>query len=423
LPHALFLYSLLLVLMCPCFFTFYGFTAACQIFVSSSALGSDAGDILGPSGLTMRRHLLQEGILHKDEIRRPLFRRHPVGDVFEEVSKSKSHQVDNHNRSSMDDSAVMRRLANGSHQAPVVLWSDAFDQKMPSINAGRNALHSRLSLQVLHQGNLRSLSLLVPDGPSLKLSQLNCGALSTWRAHDCEAQPCSPGSKPHLLGLLPHYKATISVGPLILGVRLRRVAIIGAGGGAMVHALHRLLPDLVIDAIEYSKAVADITKACFSFPTSLHVQLHVDDGISFLDLQPDAHYDWIIIDAAGSLDRYNTENAYRLFARVLARQGLVSYNFAGFDKLAKDKERGLIVARRYWKYGGASIRATPDFQDVWTFSNTNLSAFNPLPGEVVATISDEAKGYSDNTFGDISVRDENVRTVERWFGKGFKMLW
>lgn len=346
--------------------------------------------------------VLAGGIFHREEIRRPIVRRQ----AFVE-----------------EDGVVMQRVANGSHQAPVVLRSDDFDQKLPSINAGRSALHSQLSLQVLQQGSLRSLNLVVPNGPSLKLSQLSCGELKTWRAHACETQPCVPGSEPHLLGLFPHYKATVSIGPLILGAKLRRVAIIGAGGGAMVHALHRFLPDLVIDAIEYSHAVADVTQACFSFPKSVLVQMHIDDGMSFMDLQPDAHYDWIIVDAAGSMDRYSSQNAHRLFARVLSKQGLLTYNFAGFDKLAKDRERGLAVAKRVWKYGGASVRSSPDFQDVWTFSNTNLDMFNPQIGDDVATISDDAKGRADNTFGDVSVRDEHMATIEQWFGKGFNMLW
>lgn len=246
------------------------------------------------------------------------------------------------------------------------LWSAAFEEKMtvgPFVQGGKDT-------QVWHQDNMRNMDLISanPLLPMMRFSTLNCGPLNMSKEMTCDAQPCTISKDPDNFGLYKNFKEIASVGPSVFGSALKKVAIIGTGGGVLVHFLHELSPGLTIDAVEYEPKIAKAAKACFAFPTSQNVNLAVQDGIAFLESKPDGAYDWIIIDASGSTDRFGTPDAHKLFKRLLGDKGVLTYNTAGWNKFPQLVTKAALVAKQFWKGGYKTPR---DF--AWSFSETDIT--------------------------------------------------
>jgi len=246
------------------------------------------------------------------------------------------------------------------------LWSAAFEEKMtvgPFVQGGKDT-------QVWHQDNMRSLDLISanPLLPMMRFSTLNCGPLNMSKEMTCDAQPCTISKDPDNFGLYKNFKEIASVGPSVFGSSLKKVALIGAGGGVLVHFLHELSPGLTIDAVEYEHKIAKAAKSCFAFPTSQNVNLAVQDGIAFLEGKPDGAYDWIIIDASGSTDRFGTPDAHKLFKRLLGDKGVLTYNTAGWNKFPQLVTKAALVAKKFWK---GAYKTPRDF--AWSFSEADLT--------------------------------------------------
>jgi predicted O-methyltransferase YrrM len=246
------------------------------------------------------------------------------------------------------------------------LFSAAFEQNMtvgPFAKTGKDT-------QVWHRDNMRSLDLISADPllPMMRWSTLNCGALNMSKEMTCDAQPCTPSKDPDNLGLYKNFKEIVSVGPSVFGAALKKVALIGVGGGVLVHFLHQLSPDLTIDAVEYESRIADVAKSCFAFPTSPNVNLAVQDGYAFLESKPDGAYDWIIVDASGSLDRFGTPDAHKLYQRLLGDKGVVTFNTAGFEKFPRMVTQAALVAKQFWT---GAFKTPRHFS--WSFSQADLT--------------------------------------------------
>jgi len=169
---------------------------------------------------------------------------------------------------------------------------------------------------------------------------------------------------------------------------------------------------MAIDAVEFSPSVAKAATSCFAFPTSENVQLHVEDGISFLQTKQDLAYNWIVIDASGTQDRFATPDAHRLFSRLLGPKGLLTFNSAGFEEKPELVDQGLAVAKAFWKYAYKSAN-----KHAWSFSNEDLSSVARDRSGVV-----EAKMLSRATEWIDSPHASRV-AVSEWFGAGLSPLW
>lgn len=78
-----------------------------------------------------------------------------------------------------------------------------------------------------------------------------------------------------------------------------RILIIGLGGATLPMALHKLLPDAVIDSVEIDPAVVKVAQRYFGYEIGPRQRVHVEDGRAFVEqaLQKGEHYDMVMLDA------------------------------------------------------------------------------------------------------------------------------
>jgi spermidine synthase len=77
---------------------------------------------------------------------------------------------------------------------------------------------------------------------------------------------------------------------------VKRVLVIGLGGGAMPMFLRWVDPALVIDVVEINPEVVRIAKEWFHFREDTRLRAHIADGLAFVE-EPGPRYDVILLDA------------------------------------------------------------------------------------------------------------------------------
>lgn len=288
-----------------------------------------------------------------------------------------------------------------TNSTDLVLSSVPFD-KLPVVNGKSSTFKVTQS-----EDGLRTLSLEMWFG-RVKIVQhwttMQCGPIDPNRALTCAEQACQPSDDPMELVDYDNVRQILSVGPTVLGSRMQRAAIIGVGGGAMVHFLHRWNPDIHIDAVEYSAPVAETAKSCFAFPMSKQVHLHVIDGVSFLEQQSDSVYDLIIVDASNSMQRFATPDVHAQVLRILTPGGLYTWNADGFEDHKEEVNAALDVAKGFWKHAYYSDQSLS-----LTLSKTDIAA---------AGKEKQVDGMLDG-----SNRTKYQETISHWFGNGFHVVW
>ena len=125
------------------------------------------------------------------------------------------------------------------------------------------------------------------------------------------------------------YHRLIGTLPMAVHPDPKRALVIGVGGGATAGAVAAFDPDVTVDVVELSPAVADaarrfvtINQGLFSRPK---VHVRVDDGRNYMMLTSD-RYDVVTADVilpqhAGAGNLYSVEY-YRLMRRVLNNRGI-----------------------------------------------------------------------------------------------------
>eukprot|EP01033_Poteriospumella_lacustris_P000051 gene51-32_t len=100
------------------------------------------------------------------------------------------------------------------------------------------------------------------------------------------------------------YKSMLACLNIVPQGRLpRRALIVGLGGGSLVMVLQRLVPGIVIDAVELDSVVVDVAHEHFGFTSGSHTHVHVADGVQFMMNRASevtstgGKYDLIVIDA------------------------------------------------------------------------------------------------------------------------------
>ncbi len=138
-------------------------------------------------------------------------------------------------------------------------------------------------------------------------------------------------------GALPmEYLQSASVA---LGLRPRRILLIGLGGGAFATFAATRLPQSEVEAVEIDPVVARVAREWFALPAS--VSVHVADGEAFLKSASD-RWDLILVDAYGSDDYPRHLGTPAFFALVrdhLTPQGIAVLNIAAMNR---QTERELI---------------------------------------------------------------------------------
>jgi spermidine synthase len=107
-------------------------------------------------------------------------------------------------------------------------------------------------------------------------------------------------SDPHGPGL--EYADSVHITPLMRPGAIRRVLLIGLGGGTLLKQFARFYPEAEVDAVEVDPLVAQVAERFFDVRTSAKVRIHVADGRTFLKRSSEK-WDLIVMDAY-------TTNAY-----------------------------------------------------------------------------------------------------------------
>lgn len=109
-----------------------------------------------------------------------------------------------------------------------------------------------------------------------------------------------------------------------------RVTVLGLGGGALAHGLHRLLPESWIDVFELRQKVVEIAHEWFSLPNSERLKVTTADARLAVDNLPKGGTDLILTDLY-SADRMSPAQAQRQFikacSRALSKTGWLALNY------------------------------------------------------------------------------------------------
>jgi spermidine synthase len=116
---------------------------------------------------------------------------------------------------------------------------------------------------------------------------------------------------------------------------VRRVLILGLGGGGIPTYLGRFLPDATIDSVELDPGVIDAAKSYFGIRETSKSRFFESDGRVFLNRHSE-RYDLIIVDAfSGSYIPFHlmTKEFYGLLRDRLAPHGVAAFNILPGTKL------------------------------------------------------------------------------------------
>jgi spermidine synthase len=124
---------------------------------------------------------------------------------------------------------------------------------------------------------------------------------------------------------------------------VKRVLILGLGGGAIPTYLGRFLPDATIDTVELDPGVIDVAKKYFGIRETSKSRFFESDGRVFLHRHSEP-YDLIMVDAfTGSYIPFHlmTKEFYRLVRDRLTPHGVAAFNILPGTKLYDSNLRTL----------------------------------------------------------------------------------
>lgn len=127
---------------------------------------------------------------------------------------------------------------------------------------------------------------------------------------------------------------------------IKRVLVLGLGGGSIPVYLDHFLPAATIDTVELDPGVIDVAKRYFGIRETDRFHLIESDGRVFLSRHPEP-YDIIVVDAfTGSYIPFNlmTKEFYQLVASRLAPHGVAAFNIIPSEKLFASNVRTLQAA-------------------------------------------------------------------------------
>lgn len=113
-----------------------------------------------------------------------------------------------------------------------------------------------------------------------------------------------------------------------VGLRPKRMLLIGGGVYTLPAALLRALPDVYIDVVELDDGLDAIARQFFDFRPNERLRIIHADGRQYLDADNDP-YDLLMVDAfigAGTPDSLKDSSAVRAYRRNLKPQGVFARN-------------------------------------------------------------------------------------------------
>jgi spermidine synthase len=119
------------------------------------------------------------------------------------------------------------------------------------------------------------------------------------------------------------------MGAVAFRPEVKRVCVIGLGGGSVSRGIARILPDAIIDSVEIDPVVRDIAIEYFLYRESERVRTVIEDGRVFLS-KPGPAYDLIILDAFNSTGvpfHLTTRQFFETAHKRLSPHGVFAANF------------------------------------------------------------------------------------------------
>lgn len=121
------------------------------------------------------------------------------------------------------------------------------------------------------------------------------------------------------------------LGSLYLNPAPRKILMIGLGGGTLVSAVSRILPQAEIDMVEIDPAIVRVAKEYFNFQPSPKVRVTIMDGRVFVKraMERGEKYDLVMLDAFGEVyipPHLMTAQFLNEVKQVLAHDGVVVAN-------------------------------------------------------------------------------------------------
>ena len=173
--------------------------------------------------------------------------------------------------------------------------------------------------------------------------------------------------------------------------QLRRMLVIGLGGGAFPNFVRARLPNVQIDAVEIDPVVAGLARDYFGLVEDDMLNVHVEDGVDFIARTPHA-YDYILLDAydADAIpEALATAEFFRSVRARLAPGGVVVANLS----IRSDRHAAVMVRRMARQFADCiHLRSPPHYNDVI------LLAQHTLPGH--AALREAAQRFDTATAPD-----------------------
>lgn len=144
--------------------------------------------------------------------------------------------------------------------------------------------------------------------------------------------------------------------------RIRRVLVLGVGGGAVIRQLLHLLPDAHVTGVELNPVHIDLARRFFGLRDA-RVELHCENAITWLALYDGEPFDLVIDDLFGERDgepcRAVNADAdwFDLLVTHLRPHGTLVMNFAGPEEVRRCAWRGDRALRR--RFPAALSLSTP----------------------------------------------------------------
>lgn len=112
---------------------------------------------------------------------------------------------------------------------------------------------------------------------------------------------------------------------------LRRILIVGLGGGTIPRFIHSYFPEMIIDVVELDPAVVTVATEYCGFEEGARLRVHVDDGRDFIEASRGG-YDAIILDSfdTDSIPAHLTTLEFlKAVRKALAPEGIAIANIWG----------------------------------------------------------------------------------------------
>jgi spermidine synthase len=177
-----------------------------------------------------------------------------------------------------------------------------------------------------------------------------------WYTRQSEANLADPDDLPLL------YTRVMSIAA-IYPPEVKRVLVLGLGGGSVPIYLDRFLPDATIDVVEIDPGIIDVAKKYFGLRETSRLHLIEGDGRVFLKRHAEP-YDLIVVDVfTGSYIPFHmmTKEFYQLVRSRLAPHGVAAINILPAEKLFASNVRTLKLAfdnLDFFNSGDATIEMT-----------------------------------------------------------------